>query len=288
LSTFNFNHKEPKMEGMELSIVIVSYNTKLLLQRCLESLGGEKKSNEREIIVVDNASTDGSQQMLEEKFPLVKLIKNAENVGFAKAVNKGVSLSEGGSILLLNSDTEAKENTLVVLLEFKKKVRPAIIGLKMLNPDGSVQSSVFRLPTIKKAFAEYWLGEKGSFSKYQPEGERNQEVEAVSGGAMLISREVIDKIGLLDERYFMYFEDLDYCRRARKAGFKIYYLPSAKVVHEHGASGKLMASQETQWRRLIPSSKIYYGAIKHFMINFVIWSGQKINRLFARVSNEKN
>lgn len=275
------------MEGMELSIVIVSYNTKLLLQRCLKSLG-EKKSNEWEIIVVDNASTDGTQQMLEEKFPLVKLIKNTENVGFAKAVNKGISLAEGGSILLLNSDTEVKENTLTVLLEFEKKVRPAIIGLEMLNPDGSTQSSVFRLPTIKGAFAEYWLGKKGSFSKYQPEGESNQEVEAVSGGAMLISRAVIDKIGLLDERYFMYFEDLDYCRRARKAGFKIYYLPSSKVVHEHGASGKLISSKETQWHRLIPSSKIYHGVIKHFMINFVIWSGQKINRLFTKVPNEKN
>lgn len=276
------------MEGMELSIVIASYNTKLLLQRCLESLGGEKKSNEWEIIVIDNASADGSKEMLEEKFPLVNLIKNTENVGFARAVNKGISLSKGKSVLLLNSDTQIKGNALTILLEFEKKVRPAIIGLKMLNSDGSTQPSVFCLPTIKRAFSEYWLGKNGSFSKYQPEGENNQEVEAVSGGAMLISRAVIDKIGLLDERYFMYFEDLDYCRRAGKAGFKIYYLSSANVVHEHGASGKSMASKETQWRRLIPSSKIYHGAIKHFMINFIIWSGEKINRLFTRVPNEKN
>lgn len=275
------------MKGMELSIIIVSYNTKQLLQKCLNSLGGEEKSKDQEIIVIDNASTDGSRQMVQEKFPLVNLVKNAENVGFAGAVNKGISLAEGKSILLLNSDTEAKEKTLTTLLEFEKKVRPAIIGLRMLNPDGSIQPSVFRLPTAKGAFAEYWLGKEGSFSKYRPEGEESQEVEAVSGGAMLISRAIIDKIGLLDERYFMYFEDLDYCRRARKAGFKIYYLPSAEVIHVHGASGRSMASEETQWRRLIPSSKIYHGAIKHSMINFILWSGQEVSRLFVRISNEK-
>lgn len=275
------------MKEMELSIIIVSYNTKRLLQKCLDSLGAEKKSKDREIIVIDNASMDGSWQMVQEKFPLVKLVKNTENMGFAKAVNKGISLAEGKSILLLNSDTEASENTLADLLEFEKKVRPAIIGLRMLNADGSIQPSVFRLPTARGAFSEYWLGKKGSFSKYWPVGEESREVEAVSGGAMLISRAVLDKIGYFDERYFMYFEDMDFCRRARKAGFKIYYLPSAKVIHVHGASGRSLASEEAQWRRLIPSSKIYHGAIKHFVINFILWSGQKVSRLFVRIPNEK-
>jgi len=143
----------------------------------------------------------------------------------------------------------------------------------MLNPDSSVQGSVFNLPTVKRAVEEFWLGRKGSFSKFAPNSETPMLVEAVSGGAMAISRKVIDKIGLLDEKYFMYFEDLDYCRRARKAGFKVWYLPSAQITHEHGASGKEISSLTQRW--LVQSSKIYHGLFKHYLISFILWSGQK-------------
>jgi GT2 family glycosyltransferase len=124
---------------------------------------------------------------------------------------------------------------------------------------------------------EYWLGKKGYFSKYIP-GDQPVEVEAVSGGVMLFSRGVIEKVGLLGERYYFYFEDLDFCRKAGKAGFKIYFFPEAEVVHEHGASGRSLADDQNQWRRLIPSSKIYYGTLRHYLINLIIWSGQKLKR----------
>ena len=267
---------------MNLSVIIVSYNTKELLVNCLESLKEEKRKTKFEVIVIDNASTDGSATVVKEKFPWVKLIINEKNLGFATAVNQGIRLSDRRDIFLLNSDARFEKGTLEKLGDFEEKVRPAIIGARLINPDGTVQPSVFRLPNIKRAILEYWLGKKGYFSKYTPSGSGPQEVESVSGGAMLISREVIEKIGFLDGRYFMYFEDLDYCRRARKAGFKVYYLPTARIVHEHGASGRDLAVAEDQWRRLIPSSKIYYGLLIHYLITGIIWSGEKLRRLFFK------
>lgn len=253
------------------------------MKKCLQSVFRERSSIENglEVIVVDNASSDDSPKMIEEKFPEVKLTVNKDNLGFSKAVNQGLRLAKGESVLLLNSDTYLPKDSLKKLLSFEKKVGPAVIGTRLLNPDGSIQPSVFKLPTIKRAILEYWLGKKGYFSKYAPEGENPQEVEAVVGGVMLISREILDKVGMFDERYFMYFEDLDFCRRVRKAGFKIYYLPEVEIIHEHGASGKSLASAENQWKRLIPSSKIYHGKLKYYLISLIIWLGLKKGKLLA-------
>lgn len=263
---------------MKLSIIIVSYNTKDLLEKCLESV---YPTTNTEIIVVDNASSDGTVEMIKKEFPAIKLIENRQNLGFAKAVNQALRQGLGEVFFLLNSDTIVKKDTLNKLLEFEEKVRPAVIGARMLNPDGSVQGSVFNLPTIKMAFQEFWLSKKGSFSKYFPTGNQPVEVEAVSGGAMMISKKVVEEIGLFDERYFMYFEDLDYCRKARRAGFKVRYLPKAEVIHEHGVSGRNLVSAKDQWRRLVPSSKIYHGLVKHYLINFIIFLSQKWQKIFG-------
>ena len=198
---------------MELSIIIVNYNTKYLLERCLESVERYTIQNTRyEVIVVDNGSTDGSREYLKTqisnlktKTQNLKLIFNTCNLGFSKAVNQGIKQAKGDAVLLLNSDTIVKDGALEKLVEFEKKVKPAIIGAKMLNNDGSVQGSCFFFPTINRAISEFWLNKGNYFSKYIPQEQNPIRVEAVSGGAMLISREVIDKIGLLDERYFMYF-----------------------------------------------------------------------------------
>ena len=284
---------------MDLSIIIVNYNTKDLLKRCLQSVISDwllvikvQLSTARnqlptaEVIVIDNGSTDGSEKYLRSQISnlktkiknlKLKVLLNKTNLGFAKAVNQGIKQARGKAIFLLNPDTIVKPESLKKLLEFEKKVSPAIVGVRMLNSDGSIQGSVFNLPTVKRAIEEFWLGKKGAFSKYAPFEDKPIEVESVSGGAMLISKKVIEKIGLFDERYFMYFEDLDYCRRARKAGFKIWYLPTAEIIHEHGASGKFLAKPEDQWKRLIPSSKIYHGSLKHYLIWLIIWSGQKLS-----------
>jgi GT2 family glycosyltransferase len=272
---------------MDLSIIIVSFNTRGLLKKCLEAIVescrvSEFQSCRVEVIVVDNGSEDGSAEEIQNlKF---KIILNKTNLGFAKAVNQALKIAQGKAVLLLNSDTQVKEETLVKLVEFEKKIGPAIIGARFLNPDGSAQASVFHFPTIKRAIWEFWLGKKDTFSKYIPAGKEPVEVEAVSGGAMLISREIIEKIGPLDERYFMYFEDMDYCRRAKLGGFKVYYLPSAKVIHEHGASGRQVTDEANQWRRLIPSSKIYHGTLRHHLMNFILWTGQKCQKLIVCIN----
>ena len=284
-----------------LSIIIVNWNTKKLLMQCIKSLTqisnlksqsqNSKLKTEYEIIVVDNGSIDGSvDEVQSSKFKApyqtvqgkvqsdslkLKVIENESNLGFSKAVNQGIKESTGEVVLLLNSDTIVKKGALKELLDFEEKVGSVVVGARMLNPDGTVQGSCFYFPTVKRAILEYWLKKKNYFSKYALAGLDSVEVEAVSGGAMLISRVLIDKIGMLDERYFMYFEDLDFCRRVRKAGYKIYYLPTAEIIHEHGASGKTLVDPADQWKRLIPSSKIYHGWLKHYLISFILWSGQK-------------
>jgi len=264
---------------IDLSVIIVSYNTKKLLGECLESVfQSQGPKFQIEVTVVDNGSTDGSMEMVRRKYKAVKVIENEKNLGFAKAVNQGFKQSQGRNLLLLNSDAEIQPQALEKLFEFEKKVGPAIIGAKMLNPDGTVQASVFNLPTAKRAVEEFWFGKDKAFSKYAPAWEKPVAVEAVSGGAMLISGAIIKKIGLFDERYFMYYEDLDFCRRAKKAGYKIWYLPEATVIHYHGASGRQLASPETQWKRLIPSSKIYHGAIRHWLITQIIKVGQLVGK----------
>lgn len=200
-------------------------------------------------------------------------------MGFAKASNQGIKAGKGKYILLLNPDTIVPKRTLGSLVSFADKTQDAhIVGTALLTPGGDIQESVYRFPTILGAIKEYWFGMKGKYSPYVPEGQKAVSVDSVFGTAFLIKRKVIKKIGYLDERYFMYFEDIDYCRRAKKAGFKVYYLPSVKVLHHRGASGKDLARWDLQWKRLSPSSKIYHGILFHYMINSVLWVEQRIRR----------
>lgn len=275
--------KSSQNSSPEISVVIVNYNTGRLLAECVGSIfktTGNLKTPKVEVVVVDNASTDNSlEKGLSAKLPIT-VIRNKKNVGFAKAVNRGIKKSEGKHILLLNPDTRVEDGALQALVEFAEmKGGVGVVGAKLLNPDGKIQPSVYNRPTIWRAVKEYWLGQKGAFEKYAPDTQFPTEVEAVVGGAFLITREALRKVGLLDERYFMYFEDLDYCRRVRRAGLSVYYLPEARVVHYHGVSGKKLATLENQWRRLIPGSKTYHGRVLHYLINFIIWTGQKWRRL---------
>ena len=279
---------------MELSIIIISFNTKELLKRCLNSVIGDEWSVVRkkrpvtshqspvtEIIVVDNASTDGSVEMAKREFPQVKLIENRENLGFAKANNQALRQAQGKYCLLLNSDTEVKPGAPEKLVEFARQHSEAgIIGARLLNPDNSVQASSYHFPSIKRALAEFWLGRKGEYEKYIAATSKEPvEVDVVSFAAALLPKKTLEEIGLLNERYFMYFEDLDYCRRVKRAGLKIYYLPEAEVVHHHGASGK---GSNITYQYSVESSKIYNGLPKYWLLSFIIWSGQKWQRIFRR------
>lgn len=270
----------------ELSIIIVNLNNKDLILGLIDSIVKKGTHLALEIIVVDNGSTDGSVSALRKiQIPNIKIqiVKNKENLGYSKANNQGIKKAKGKYILLLNSDTVVKSGALDKLLQFAKERKDAgVVGPKLLNRDGSTQSSVYHLPIIINAFKEYWLGQTGVYEKYSPTGNNPKAVDAVVGAAFLITPVAADKVGLLDEKYFAYFEDLDYCRRVWKKGLKVYYLPMAEVIHYHGATFRKMAKADERWKKLIPSSKIYHGQIKHYLLTAIIWSGQKWRAFLKR------
>lgn len=273
---------------MDLSIIIVNFNTKGLIIDCLKSIEEESSKLDTEVIVVDNNSSDGSKEALAKlkiKNYKLKVIFNNENSGYAKASNQGIKISKGKYILLLNSDTLVHKNSLGSLVEFARKTSDAgVVGSKLLNIDGSLQSSCYNFPTIRNAILEYFFGKKGLFDKYAPKGNDSVTVNALVGASFLITPEARKKVGILDERYWAYFEDIDYCRQVWKNGLKVYYLPASIITHYHGASFKKATSDDaTRWRRLIPSSKIYHGFFGHYLINLVIWMGQKWQKLLERL-----
>ncbi len=280
---------------MTLSIIIVNYNTKELLKNCLKPMADDQwLMNNGEIIVVDNNSTDGSKENLKKmtngqwlmtkegkkdqssiiNHQSLKVIFNDRNLGFAKAVNQGISKSDGEYILLLNTDTQVNSGDIEELIDFAKTNSQAgIVAPRLLNSDGTIQPSCYKLPTIKGAVEKFWFGKENSFGKYTPKSNQPVEVEAAVGAVWLLPRSTIKKVGLFDEKYFLYYEDIDYCRRLKQAGLKVFYLPQVKITHLHGASGKKLGDKPNKW--LIESSKKYHGTIKHHLINFIIWSGQK-------------
>ncbi len=271
---------------MDLSIIIVSYNTKKLTLEAVSSVYEEGSDIEKEVIVVDNNSQDGSTEAL-RKFlggqRSFRLIENKDNLGFAKANNQGIRQSKGEYVLLLNSDTIVKKGTLGKLIKFaQSKADAGVVGPRLLNKDGSIQESCFHFPSVRGAILEYWFGRKRCFAKYAPKGKAPVYVDAVVGAAFLITPKALKKVGLLDERYFFYFEDIDYCRRVWKAGLTVYYYPGAEIIHLGGASGKKIAEKSYQWRRLIPSSKIYHGIIKHYLLTSTLWLGQKWKKLLRK------
>lgn len=268
------------MSKLDLSIIIVNYNTKELISDCIKSIRKSKPKLKYEVIVVDNGSKDGSVEnlkKLKEKGLLNKLILNRDNLGFAKANNRGLKISKGKYRLLLNSDTKVIKGALDELVRSASNVSDAgAIGAKLFNPDGTVQASAYYLPTAKRAIIHYWLGGKKYFDKYIPKGEGLVEVEALTMAALLLTPKATKKAGYLNEKYFMYFEDLDYARSLKEKSLAVYYDHDSKVIHKHGASGINVKDKNNQWRRLIPGSKTYHGLLKHYLIQFILWTGQKL------------
>lgn len=263
---------------MKLSIIIVNYNTKDITLSCLKSLEKYPLKKPFEVILVDNGSTDGSKEKFSKfktkKYNFVYIYKNS-NLGFSKGNNIGLRRSKGEYKLLLNSDTEVTKDALNKLVELaENNSEVGIVGSRLLNTDKSLQASVFRLPSINRAFRQYILGRGNILDKYAPKSKKPSEVEVLVGAVFLITPDAYKKVGLLNEKYFMYFEDFDYCRAVRKAGLKIYYLPDSVVIHHHGAS-------KGDWRKLISSSKTYHGVIKHYIIFLITWLGQKKEKLFG-------
>lgn len=262
----------------DLTVIIVSFNTKKLTLAAVDSVKRGAGKSSFEIIVIDNDSKDGSLEALQKlkKAKQVRLIANSSNTGFAFANNQGIKIAKGKHVLLLNSDTVCKDGSLDKLVKFANKTKDAgVVASRLLNADGSIQDSVVRFPSVKNAILQYWFGKKGLFDKYAPKGSKPVVVESAVGASFLMTQRALNKLGGLDEKYFFYFEDIAYCREIKRAGMKVYYLPSSEVVHYHGASGKKIAPDKDQWRRLIPSSKIYHGLLKHYLLTTILWIGQK-------------
>ncbi len=234
---------------MDLSVIIVNWNTKKLLEDCLVSIIKFTKYLDFEVIVVDNGSNDGSQRMVQNKFPKVKLIQNKDNLGFAKANNIGIKSATGKYILLLNSDTYLIENSLQKLVEFAKKQNNlGVLVPQLLNSDKSIQQSIGFFPNLPQIF--FWM----TFIDDLPFGQilkpyhvdhdvfyqSEQKIDWATGAAMFVPKNVIQKAGFLDEQIFMYGEDVEWCYRIKKAGFQIIYTPISKIVHiGRGSSGKI-------------------------------------------------
>jgi len=257
---------------MRLSIIIVNYKTLELTRKCLESIYKYAPKFTFEIILIDNASGDNCANMVKE-FPLVKYIGNTENRGFSGANNQGIDYSRGEYVLLLNSDTEVKKNALDELVQAAEKYPGAITAGRLFFPDGSDQDSVFNLPSVTNAIKEYFLKIRSSYFMYRPN--TLTKVECAVMACYMIPRSVINKIGKLDEGTFMYFEDVEYSRRARENHVPIYFVPQAEFIHHHGASSKKIG-QNRSYELLKKGSYYYHGFIKYWALWAVLWLGQKI------------
>ncbi|MFD0869516.1 glycosyltransferase family 2 protein [Paenibacillus residui] len=233
---------------MDLSIIILNYNTCELTLKALRSVYASRTGYQFEVILIDNASSDSSVEKIREEFPQVQLIENQENVGFAIANNQGMRIAAGRYILLLNSDTIVQTDTLEIMVRFMDE-HPDVgaSGCKVILPDGSLDKACRRgFPTLSASFY-YAFGisklfpHVPRFNQYQlgylnPDEE--YPVDCLVGAFMLVRRKAIDEVGLLDEQFFMYGEDVDWCYRIKQAGWTNYYYPKTHIIHYKGASSR--------------------------------------------------
>jgi N-acetylglucosaminyl-diphospho-decaprenol L-rhamnosyltransferase len=248
---------------MDLSVVIVSWNVRPLLERCLASLVEclDPPALQCEITVVDNASTDGSLEAVRRRFPQVHLIAQDTNLGFTGANNIGIAGSRGRHILLLNPDTQVLGAPLARMVAYLD-ARPDIgaLGPRLLFPDGSIQPSRRRFPNLATAFLEStvlqeWFPRNRVLRRYYVQDRRDdeeQDVDWIVGACMLIRRQAWEQVGPLDEGFFMYSEELDWCRRLKTAGWRVVYVPWVSVIHYEGQSSS----------QVVPARHIYFQSSK--------------------------
>lgn len=245
----------------DMSIVLVCWNNKSYLDPCLKSLYECDLKSSFDVIVVDNGSQDGSQQMLAEKYPDVMLIQNESNVGLGKASNQGIRATNGRYVLLLNNDTIIDGPSLDRLVEFSD-IHPeaGAVGGKLLNPDGSFQSGYASFSTLTEEFLIVTHIGEMMWAGYPTHGDSN-EIKAtgwLSSACLLVRRSALDQVGLLDESYFIYGDEADLQYRLNKAGWKVYSLPSSTIIHFGGRS-------MDRWRR---RKMVYRGKLLFYQKNY--------------------
>ena len=222
---------------VDITVVIVNWNTREMLKDCLQSVYMALDDLVAEVLVVDNASSDGSASMVEAEFPGAKLIVNHDNRGFAAANNQAMKLSHGRYVLLLNPDTIVSPDTLSLMIDYADE-RPdaGVLGCQVYETHDRIQQTCFRYPDpvntfltetgLGRVFGRSWMGDWDRKSQ--------REVDVVSGMFMLVRREVIEQVGLMDEEFFIYGEEADWCHRIRRAGWKCVFTPAAKIIHRDG------------------------------------------------------
>ena len=269
---------------LDLSIIIVNWNANDLLKKCLQHIDSTTKAITYETIVIDNNSGDGSQHMVKTGFPTVTLIENKHNVGFASANNQGIAVSKGRYILLLNSDAFVGQNTLDAMVAFMDDHPEAgMSACKLLYEDGSLQRSCYAFPSLA---TEFYIAvqldklfpkshEFGKFAMSYWDFNDVRAVDAVMGAFMLVRREVIEQVGGMDESYFMYSEEIDWCYRIKQQGWEILFNPDVQTVHLWGGSSQRVRTEMLiqLYRSKVAFFRKNYGALQANLLKLVIGFG---------------
>lgn len=255
---------------MELSVIIVNYGTQEMTRQVIEAFLLKEPGLECEIILVDNKSREELDEQAFLDYP-VKILKNRKNLGFAQAVNRGLRTSRGEYVLLLNSDAFVQAGSISAMLQYlSENPEIAALGPKMLFPDGSYQISAGFFPDflgeVLRITGLYKLIPYSTFlgqNRQELKKDIIREVDWVSGGCMLVRRDVLARVGGFDRKFFLGVEDIDFCYQAKQAGYKIVYMPTVKVVHRHGASSGLNGTGSLV-RQDFDRQGFYYFFQKHY------------------------
>jgi GT2 family glycosyltransferase len=232
---------------VRLSVVIVSWNTRELLRRCLQTLKDELTGIDAEVFLIDNNSADGSAGMVATEHSWVRLIANAENRGFAAANNQAFKLASGENILLLNPDTEVLPGAISTMLQFlETHPKAAVVAPQLINTDGSIQRSCRQFPTFKGMLYELiglsrFFPNRQEFRQYKMldwNHDDERQVDQPEGACLMVRRDIFQEVGTLDEGFFMLFEEVDWCYRIKQQGWEIWFTPTARVIHHYGQSIK--------------------------------------------------
>ncbi|WEG13303.1 glycosyltransferase family 2 protein [Pullulanibacillus sp. KACC 23026] len=283
---------------MDLSIIIVNYNTRELTLEAIQSIYKSMIDYQYEIILVDNHSSDDSVVQFRKHYPDITLIENNENLGFSKANNQGIKVSKGRYVLLLNSDTIVEKDTLQIMLDYMEQ-HPHVgaSGCKVLLPDGSLDQACRRgFPTPSTSFY-YMTGLAKLFPKHEKFNRYHyghldidiaHEVDCLVGAFMMVRQEVIEQIGLLDEDFFMYGEDIDWCYRIKEGGWHLSYYPETTITHYKGASSrkKPMKIIYEFHRAMYLFHKKHYQKAYSFFINQFVYIGISLKFCLSVVENQ--
>jgi len=275
---------------MDITIVIVNWNTKTLLRNCLKSVYQTVKEIPFEIIVVDNASHDGSVAMIAQEFPDVSVIENKENRGFGAANNQAFAVMKGRYALLLNTDAVLTKNAVHELFVFMENhEEAAMTGGQLLNHDGSRQNSIANFPTIftllmNASILEYLFPNKYPSKRYDHKDPI--EVESVIGACMLVRKEAMDEVGIFDERYFFFFEETDWAYQMSAAGWKIFHVPSAIIYHLQGKSiGRNVRSRIEFYRSRYTFFRKWRGRPYNVTVSIAVLARLLVNWFSTSIAN---